>query len=155
MQLTITLDTNCVSTTEATALRALFDHLAGVKLAGQPEVSSNTGTVASATTFPAEGNGVSAGVADEPAAPAPEKRTRKPKPADPAPAPAPEGGGGPVEPTKAPTLDEVRAALQGYTARHSIEDGIELLKEFKAGRISELKADDYTAFVAKCGGVEA
>lgn len=49
------------------------------------------------------------------------------------------------------TLDDVRGALQGYTAKHGVPAGIELLKKFDAGRISELNADQYAAFVEACG----
>ena len=48
------------------------------------------------------------------------------------------------------TLDDVRSALQGYTRKHSIEAGIELLKKFDAQRVSELPADKYTDFVKEC-----
>lgn len=48
------------------------------------------------------------------------------------------------------TLDEVRSALQQYTAAKGIGAGVALLKEFGAGRISELAEGDYASFVAGC-----
>ena len=48
------------------------------------------------------------------------------------------------------TLDEVRAALQQFAADKGVPAGIELLKKFGAGRISELKEDDYASFIAEC-----
>ena len=55
----------------------------------------------------------------------------------------------PVEST-ALTLDEVRPALQAFTAAKGMDAGIQLLKDFGAARISELKAEDFAAFVKKC-----
>lgn len=49
------------------------------------------------------------------------------------------------------TIDDVRGALQAFTAKAGIEGGIQLLRNFGAQRISELKASDYAAFVAGCG----
>lgn len=48
------------------------------------------------------------------------------------------------------TLDEVRSALQQFTAAKGVPAGIELLKKFNAGRISELAEGDYASFVAEC-----
>lgn len=48
------------------------------------------------------------------------------------------------------TIDDVRAALQAFTAKAGIDGGIQLLKNFGAQRISELKASDYAAFVGAC-----
>lgn len=48
------------------------------------------------------------------------------------------------------TIDEVRAALQQFTAAKGVPAGIELLKKFGAGRISELAEGDYASFVAEC-----
>lgn len=53
-------------------------------------------------------------------------------------------------PAAASTIDDVRAALQAYTAKHGVPAGIDLLKGFGAARISELKDADYAAFVEKC-----
>lgn len=49
------------------------------------------------------------------------------------------------------TLDDVRAALQKFTAAKGIPAGIELLGQFGAARVSEVKAEDFAAFVEKCG----
>lgn len=54
-------------------------------------------------------------------------------------------------PAKAYTIDDVRAALQGFTAQHGMASGIDLLKNFGASRVSELKVGDYAAFIAGCG----
>lgn len=54
------------------------------------------------------------------------------------------------EPAKAYTIDDVRAALQAFTAEHGMADGIALLKNFGAARVSELKVGDYAAFIAGC-----
>lgn len=56
----------------------------------------------------------------------------------------------PAEPAKPLTVDDVRAALQGFTAAHGVPAGLALLKTFGASRISELKAEDYPAFVKGC-----
>lgn len=50
------------------------------------------------------------------------------------------------------SLDDVRTALQAFTAGRGVPAGIELLKEFGAARISELKAEQFAAFILKCGG---
>lgn len=54
------------------------------------------------------------------------------------------------EPAKPLTVDDVRAALQGFTAAKGVPAGLALLKTFGASRISELKAEDYAAFVKGC-----
>lgn len=88
----------------------------------------------------------------EPAAPAPAKRGRKPKAAA-EPVVAEEV----VEPVVAKptaqasyTIDDVRAALQQYTAAHGVTGGIALLKSFHASRISELPAASYAEFIGQC-----
>lgn len=48
------------------------------------------------------------------------------------------------------TLDDVRSALQQFTAVKGITAGVALLRSFNAGRISELAADNYAAFVKEC-----
>jgi hypothetical protein len=55
-----------------------------------------------------------------------------------------------IDISKPITLDDVRAALQKFTSVSGIPAGIELLKKFGANRISELKAEDYAAFVEGC-----
>lgn len=56
----------------------------------------------------------------------------------------------PVAEAKPLTIDEVRAALQQFTAAKGVPAGIELLKKFNASRISELAEDNYASFVAEC-----
>ena len=51
---------------------------------------------------------------------------------------------------KSYSIDEVRAALQQFTAANGVPGGIELLKKFGAGRISELAEGDYASFVQAC-----
>lgn len=146
----------------------------------QPEVGDNTGTSSTGITLSPGADGVSEPVGSDAPGSAPEitafetpKRTRKPKqetaaaPADPTPAPAAAAAttesGASVDTASsassaAPqadtatklTLDDVRAKLQAFTGAKGIDAGLALLGEFKAGRISELKAEDYPAFVAKC-----
>jgi cellulase/cellobiase CelA1 len=56
------------------------------------------------------------------------------------------------------TIDDLRAALQRFTAANGMPAGIELLKGFDCARISELaeKGDDVkAAFIAKCPEWEA
>lgn len=48
------------------------------------------------------------------------------------------------------TIDDVRAALQRYTAVQGMDDGIALLKSYGAGRISELGLEQYPLFIAEC-----
>jgi hypothetical protein len=141
----------------------------------QPEVASNAGTTASAsspTISKAEGSGVSGGGASALAPAAEKRRGRPPKAKEeavqaapaapeaikivrPAPVPAPE----PVEPEvdfdqvdelPPATLDDVRAGLQKFTSRHGMPDAIALLKTFNASRISELAVADYDAFIEAC-----
>ena len=139
----------------------------------QPGVASNPGTTSPVvlTDAPFQGDGGVVGAADVvEAAPIVDKpkRTRKPKednvqdtvqPEQTAPVsvteqhPEPQPVEAPVfnESESAPiyTLDDVRSALQGFTATKSIEDAMALLREFGAARISELKEEDYAAFIEK------
>lgn len=120
----------------------------------QPEVAQNTGTTATGVDLSPEGSGVDEGTASA-VAPVTEKpkRVKKEKVEEPVVATnsvvEPEA---PVEQDNAKplTLDEVRAALQAFTASKGVPAGIELLKEFEAGRISELAAEKYAAFVERC-----
>jgi hypothetical protein len=48
------------------------------------------------------------------------------------------------------TVDDVRAALQKFTGAKGMPAGIDMLKEFGAARISELKAERFGEFIAKC-----
>lgn len=128
----------------------------------QPEVASNTGTTGSGlSTLSADASGVSGEAVQHAASPAPEKKGRAKKSAPSAEAqPESSEASGAADttatattasPTDKPlTLDEVRAALQAYTASKGVPAGIELLKKYGAGRISELAEGDFAAFVADC-----
>lgn len=90
----------------------------------------------------------------EEAATTPAKRGRKPKNE---PKTEPEAVQSEPEPVvvaepevKALSIDEVRAALQQFTAAKGVPAGIDLLKEFGAGRISELSSGQYQVFVERC-----
>ena len=127
----------------------------------QPEVTNNTGTTATGvSSLSPEGSGVSGPVAEQAPA-APVKRTRKPKEEAAAPVEKPEEPTGSSTksedadvsepaPAKPLSLDEVRAALQQFTAKNGVPAGIDLLKTYGAGRISELNADQYADFVERC-----
>ena len=59
----------------------------------------------------------------------------------------------PAQPVAAPSVDDLRAALQGYTERKDMQAGIDLLREFGCARISELAlqpAEVQRAFVSYC-----
>jgi hypothetical protein len=77
-----------------------------------------------------------------PAAVAPEQEATA-EPAEEA-APAAEG----VQ-DKSYTVDDVRKALQAYVGRTDFATGTALVKSFGASRITELKPEDYAAFIAK------
>jgi hypothetical protein len=49
------------------------------------------------------------------------------------------------------TIDDLRTALQGYVGRHSFADGQNLVKEFGASRLSDIKPEQYAEFIAKAG----
>lgn len=54
---------------------------------------------------------------------------------------------------QAPTLDDARAALKDVQAKYGTDDmakPLEVLGKFSAGRISEVKPDQYPAFIAAC-----
>lgn len=55
-----------------------------------------------------------------------------------------------IEDVSAPsyTVDDVRRALQDYVGRTDFATGTALVKSFGATRITELKAEDYAAFIA-------
>ena len=152
----ITFDTT--NPHDLSILDSLFKNLnrSAVVAEAQPEVASNTGTTATGSTFLPEGGGVT-GAAQE-AAPAPVKEKKvKAKAVEAAPVEEPVAvEKAVVEPETAPqsdkplSLDEVRAALQQFTATKGVPAGIELLKTFDAGRISELVAGKYAEFVEAC-----
>lgn len=146
----------------------------------QPAVAQNTGTTGEGvSTFRLPDCGVSDGAADTadtgvvadaaPSAPEKPKRTRKAKEAEVAAEPVGETPAEVVstaetEPTPATdtasasessdapalTVDDIRGALQIYTGKHGMPKAIELLKKYNAGRISEVKSDDYADFVKDC-----
>lgn len=135
----------------------------------QPEVVENTGTVASAVSSPrgSEGNGVSAPVAEQSAPAAPEKKRGRPAKEKVEAVAETVVGEHVVESASEPvaeviavesvadnavpaTLDDVRAALQAFVGQNGMPAGLELLKEFDCARISELSADQYAAFMARC-----
>lgn len=154
----ITFNTN--DSSDRDILKVLFSNLNSLlpEQSAQPEVATNTGTTGSGLPLSPEASGVSEPVAD-PAPAAPVKKTRAKKEAveqvekpvdteSSANTAATEATAGTS--AKPLTLDEVRAALQQYTASKGVPAGIELLKKFGAGRISELDADNYASFVAEC-----
>ena len=151
MQITFTFDTTNKS--DLDLLNKITDFAAKAQDA-QPEVAGNTGSTATGvSSLSPEGSGVSEPVAEQAPA-APVKKSRAKKEAAPvveleAPAEEPELELAEPE-AKTYTLDEVRAALQQFTAKSGVPAGIDLLKSFNAGRISELDADDYAAFVERC-----
>lgn len=147
-----------------------LDVLLQPEQSAQPEVAQNTGTTATGVDLSPEGSGVSGEAVPPSASPAPEKAPRKPRAKKEEVAAAPvekqgatassaqtaatEASAGtsaqPSDEAKPLTLDEVRAALQQFTASKGVPAGIELLKKFNAGRISELEEGDYASFVAEC-----
>jgi len=169
----ITFDTS--NPNDMAVLNRLFPALsasAPVATPAQPEVAQNAGSAASVhpvSSF-AEGSAVSEPGAEQ-SAPAPSvKRGRKPKAeavAQPEPVAQPEAATEaapevaeeqqelpldeqPAEPAKALSVDEVRAALQQFTAAKGVPAGVALLKEFGAGRISELSFSQFPLFVERC-----
>lgn len=148
MQITFTFDTT--NPTDLSLLNKITDFAAKVQEA-QPEVANTGSTATGLNSLSPEGSGVSEPVAEKAPA-APVKRTRKPK-EEAAPVVEPEAPAeAPEQEAEAKTysLDEVRAALQQFTAKSGVPAGIDLLKSFNAGRISELDAGDYAAFVERC-----
>jgi hypothetical protein len=51
--------------------------------------------------------------------------------------------------TTSHTLDDIRAALKGYTTKHGMDAGIALLAKYGAQRVSEVPAEKYAEFVAE------
>lgn len=54
---------------------------------------------------------------------------------------------------QAPTLDTIRDALKAVQLKYGADDmakPVAILQKFKAGRISEVKPEDYPAFIAAC-----
>lgn len=179
MQLTFSFDTTNKTDLSLLNKIMDFAQMLQPERDAQPEVAQNTGTTATGVDLSPEGSGVTGEAVPPSASPAPEKAPRKPRAKKEEVAPAPEVKSGqewaaagksastqeasaPEEPTpstsapaetadtKPLTLDEVRSALQQFTAKHGVPAGIELLKEFNSGRISELDAGNYAEFVERC-----
>ncbi len=51
---------------------------------------------------------------------------------------------------KAPSIDDVRSALKGYAAIEGNPAAMKMLADFDAKSVSELGADKYADFIAKC-----
>lgn len=146
----ITFDTTNPS--DLNLLAMLFNAQPG--LFAQPEVA-NTGTTATGfNPLSPEGSGVSGEAETSTASPAPVKKTRAKKEAAPVVEPTPEVAEPEVVAEIANdnsySLDDVRASLQAFTAAKGVPAGIEVLKKFNAGRISELDESNYAAFVQEC-----
>ena len=124
----------------------------------QPEVASNTGNhaagVSSERSVPAGVIGGETTLAEVPAeanVATVAKRQRRTKAEMEADAkPDTEAVQAPT-PVTAPSIDAVRGALQAFTERRGMTDGMALLKQFNAGRISELQTEQFAAFIAECG----
>lgn len=142
----------------------------------QSAVARNTDTIATGAPLPhSEGSGVTGAVVagaipEAKTAPAPVKKltgglsakvrvAKEILRAAPAPTPAPiqEDPQPPLELplatdelTQDYTLDDVRAALQSFTASKGMPEGIAVLKSFQAARVSELKPERYADFIKAC-----
>jgi hypothetical protein len=122
----------------------------------QPTVAQNGGTTGAGLDLSPAASGVDESAATA-VAPVTEKKVKAKKSV-----PAAEPATPSAEPESASTsatvaseakslsLDEVRAALQSFTASKGVPAGIELLKKYNAGRISELEEANYAAFAADC-----
>lgn len=159
MKITLTFDT--ASAQDAQALASLLGNLntaglSNLTATAQPEVACNPGTVASAAPSTVDGNGVSEPVAANPAPAASEIKKRgrvKPEMREEAESesePQAEPQAEQETELKPYTIDDVRAALQQFTGVKGVPAGIALLKEFDAGRISELNASEYSHFISRC-----
>lgn len=129
---------------------AILEAFISTAMSAKPTVADNGGTTATGSTLSLEGSGV-----DESAAPAVAPVTEKPKRVKKADVSKNEEK---IDTTPEPvdiidkplSLDEVRAALQQFTASKGVPAGIELLKKYNAGRISELAEENFAAFAAEC-----
>lgn len=167
MQITITLNKDSELSEINAAIRMLHAY-SGQNLSesAQPAVASNTGNSGLGLPLSPEatvvvGESVTAAEAEPKDSPTPvkERKPRAKKEETPVPAPVTEEAAvstsESADAAKVPaasfTIDDVRATLQSYTAANGVSKGVALLEEFGAKRISELKAEDYAAFVEKCG----
>lgn len=163
------LNLQAMSVRELTATSAFLQALTFGEQA-QPAVASNTGStepVASPTGDPAgspaqsQSEVVALPASTSEAVTEPKKRGRKPKEdvVTAEQAAAVDETACIEQPKARPiTIDDLRAALQRFTAASGMPAGIELLKGFGCNRISELaeKGDDVkAAFIAKCPALEA
>ena len=141
----------CKSIEEAERIIACLKH------AADPAVVQS---VSAQIAAPAEVVAAVAGIIE--AAVAPKKRGRPPREVAP---PLEEKPVAPVEVAEvaadvaetpvqqAHTLDAIKAALMAVQAKYGAADMVKplgVLSQFGAGRISEVKADDYPAFIAAC-----
>jgi len=107
------------------------------KLNAQPEVASNTGS--SASVSPQDAPSTEGGTVgpEEGEVTSPEGEQ-----ADAAPSPSSE--------PHVFTVDDVRQHLASVNEKKGLEAARELLGQFSANRISDLKADQYGAFIVAC-----
>jgi hypothetical protein len=127
-----------------------------VKMNGQEVAATVEGTTL--TLAPAEAEPAPLQAQEEAAPPKRTRRTKAEMAADAgnaAPAAAEKAAPATDSATVEASIDDVRAALQRYTAVHGMPDGIALLKNYGAGRISELGVEQYPLFIAECDAVEA
>lgn len=175
MKLTIDIDLNNDSREQISLIANMLNQVTNAArrpTSTQPQVVENSGSTGQGFTLsPVDGAVVGASIPaaeDEPKeAPTPVKEAKRrakkleePTPVAEEPQPEPiteaaavstsESADAAKVPAAAATIDDVRAALQAYTAKHGVPAGIDLLKGFGAARISELKEADYAAFVEKC-----
>lgn len=168
-------DLNSLSSRELGGLIAMLDalraHRDGFTQLAQPEVAHNTGSTEPAPPFtgdPAgetpDASGESAAEDSPPnasAAPAvteqkrgrgrPRKETAQESTA---PAVEEQAPAAPAQEAAQPiTIDDLRAALQVFTAKNGIEAGMPLLAKYNARRISEMAEqpeEDKAAFIKEC-----
>ena len=145
MKLTIDIDLATDSREQIAMVANLLNNVTNAArrpTSTQPQVVENSGSTGSAPTFtPSDDAVVGADVAGE----QPEDKSAPTDVSEDTQSSAPA-----AESSTVLTLDDVRAALQGFTAANGVPAGIELLKEFGATRISELKAEQFAAFMGKC-----
>lgn len=83
-----------------------------------------------------------------------EKKPRAPRKQKEEPAAAPVAGNPTTTTDKPLTIEDVRAALQGYVERAGeggIKKGMELVATFGATRVSDLQPDQYEMFINRAG----
>jgi len=60
-----------------------------------------------------------------------------------------------VAPVKPPTLEDARVALEAVVDKHSMADGIEILKSYGADKLSDLPEVRYQDFMTVCAEAAA